>query len=62
MDDPSQSMREDLDAGFRGAGDTVDVYEGALFGEFTLQPDQTLRGYIKPANNMPAIPAKIGLF
>ncbi len=40
----------------------VDVYEGALFGEFTLQPDQTLRGYIKPANNMPAIPAKIGLF
>jgi hypothetical protein len=43
-------------------GDTVDVYEGALFGEFTLQPDQTLRGYIKPANNMPAIPAKIGLF
>lgn len=43
-------------------GDTVDIYEDPLFGEFTLQPDNTLRGYIKPNSRTAQIPAKIGLF
>ena len=43
-------------------GDTVDIYDGRLFGEFTLQPDETLRGYINQNAGTGQIPAKIGLF
>ena len=43
-------------------GDSVDLYSGNLYGKFTLQPDNTLRGYIKPNNRTAQIPARIGLF
>ena len=43
-------------------GDSVDLYNGNLYGNFTLQPDNSLRGYIKPNPRIAQIPARISLF
>jgi hypothetical protein len=42
--------------------DKVTVYDGALVGEFQLEPDNTMRGYVKPDQNHARVPAKFSLF
>jgi hypothetical protein len=42
--------------------DKVTVYALSLVGEFQLEPDNTMRGYVKPDQSQARVPAKFSLF
>jgi len=43
-------------------GTKIEIISGQEFGQFDLQPDNTLRGFVKPNDRAAPIPSKIELF